>query len=40
MSVDQGDTKMFMAGKDKKAVTVTVGKQDGGSQVMVIWTDK
>jgi hypothetical protein len=40
MSVDQGDTMMFMAGKDKKAVTVTVGKQDGGSQVMVIWTDK
>ena len=40
MNMNQGDTMMLTAGKDKKALTVTVGKQDGGSQVMVIWTDK
>jgi hypothetical protein len=38
MNVQQGDSSMLVASKDKKSVAITVTKSDSGSQVQVIWS--
>jgi len=37
MNMDQGNTMMFVAGKEKKSLQVVATKTDSGTQAQVIW---